>query len=222
MSGRLIERLSSRLKRTAKTIAAQVKTYFIKYKKEVLGVTGLTLYLYYSWIIDDPVWWYIIYWFGYIYGNLIMSAFALPLNLFFLWYFTRKHGYDWVGIFFIDRLRKKINGSSVACLWEGMSNWWTKITLLFLVGFLMPLKFPVMMMAALLGKGDKAAFLGLSIFGDSFITTAYLRHGNYEPLQKRDYKIFLLSTLISCIYWSIRNSGVIALARVIWNYLFTT
>ncbi|MFH1182680.1 MAG: hypothetical protein V1690_00255 [Candidatus Moraniibacteriota bacterium] len=221
MSGRLIERLSSRLKRIAKTIAAQVKTYFNKYKKQLIGVSGFTLYFYYSWIIDDPVWWYVLNEYGYLWGNLIMSVLGLPHNLFWLWIFTRS-GFDWLGAYLMDWLREEAGNSNAATLWEGMSHWWTKIVILSLTAFLTPLKLPALLLTILLGKGDKVAFWALSILMDSFVTTVYLRHGNFEPLKKRDYQIFFYSTLIGVVYWSFRNSFVIALARVIWDYLFTT
>ena len=56
---------------------------------------------------------------------------------------------------------------------------------------------------------DVIMFFLLSIFQDSFITTAYLRHGRKEGLGGRDYIIFFSSSIVSIGYWALRN-GIIA------------
>lgn len=56
-----------------------------------------------------------------------------------------------------------------------------------------------------LRKGDAAVMVFLSIKYDPFITTAYMRHGanQFNGLSKRDWKIFLYSTVIANVYWTI-------------------
>mgnify|MGYP006268464661 FL=1 len=53
-------------------------------------------------------------------------------------------------------------------------------------------------------KGVPVVFLFLSIKFDPFITTAYMRHGKYNGMSKRDWTIFMGSLLISNAYWDHR------------------
>ena len=72
--------------------------------------------------------------------------------------------------------------------------------------------------AWLLKKGDLVALIGLSILTDPFITTVYLRHGanQYNGMGRREWTIFLLSTVISNIYWVLVVFGGINLIRKIF------
>lgn len=72
--------------------------------------------------------------------------------------------------------------------------------------------------AWLLKKGDLVALIGLSILTDPFITTVYLRRGanQYNGMGRREWKIFLLSTVISNIYWVLIIFGGISLIRRIF------
>ena len=54
----------------------------------------------------------------------------------------------------------------------------------------------------LLNKNDIFAFVTLSIWHDSFITTIFLRHGRFDKLDKRDYIIFVSSTILCCLVWA--------------------
>jgi hypothetical protein len=207
MNGRLVGWLNGVLA----FIAAQYDKF--------IGIGGFTLYMYYSYFTDDLLWWFIVDKLGYISGNLVMSAVAFPHNLLWLLVFNW-YGFDWLGIKLMDRLRKKLNRSNEASLWEGMSSWWTKLPLVFIIDLFKPWRLPIMIPAILLGKGDRTAFWVLSIFTDSFVTTVYLRHGNFESIKKKDLKIFFTSTLISVIYWSFRNAFVVFLAKAAWNFIF--
>ena len=57
------------------------------------------------------------------------------------------------------------------------------------------------------------AFLVLSLVQDSFIATAYLRHGRDDGLKGKDLAIFFSSSVISISYWAIRNGLIIETAR---------
>jgi hypothetical protein len=61
------------------------------------------------------------------------------------------------------------------------------------------------------------AFVALSTFADSFLTTAYLRNGHFGPLVRRDWWIFTWSSIIGCASWVLLNAGVIAVFRSTWN-----
>ena len=54
-----------------------------------------------------------------------------------------------------------------------------------------------------LRKSDPLVFLFLSIKFDPFITTAYLRKGQFSGMSKRDWKIFIGSLLFSNAYWTL-------------------
>lgn len=198
-----------------------VSAFLAAQYQKIIGIGGFTLYMYYSHLIDNYVWWFVLDRYGYVMGNLIMTASAFPHNLAWLLLFNWI-GFDWLATRLMDELRQMLNGSNEACLWEGMSSWRTKVPLFSMLVLTKPWRLPIILPAIMLGKGDKKAFWALSIFTDSFVTTAYLRHGNFESIKKRDLRIFFPSTLIGCIYWSIRSSFIVYLLRTAWSYLFAT
>jgi len=65
----------------------------------------------------------------------------------------------------------------------------------------------------LLNKNDIFAFVTLSVWQDSFITTIFLRHGKFDKLDKRDYIVFVSSTILSCLVWGILMQVVITAIR---------
>ena len=71
--------------------------------------------------------------------------------------------------------------------------------------------------AWLLGRGDAVAFVVLSLRFDPFITTAYMRHGVYNGLTRRDWKIFLGSVLLSNAAWTFVCFGGIEAVRRLWR-----
>lgn len=50
-------------------------------------------------------------------------------------------------------------------------------------------------------KNKVAVYIFLSLFTDPFIITAYFRKGQFNGLTARDWRFFLLSTLIGNLYW---------------------
>ena len=73
--------------------------------------------------------------------------------------------------------------------------------------------------AWILKKGDSAAFLFLSIKHNPFVTTAYLRQGKFSGMNKRDWVIFILSSLVSNAYWTFACFMGISLIEWLWKYL---
>ena len=57
--------------------------------------------------------------------------------------------------------------------------------------------------AWVLNKSDPIAFLFLSLKFDPFITTVYLRHGQYNGMNRRDWTIFAASVLFGNAYWTL-------------------
>ncbi len=71
----------------------------------------------------------------------------------------------------------------------------------------------------LLKKNDVFAFIFLSLFNDSFIATVFLRHGNFDKLNKRDFMIFTGSTLLGCALWGVIVEVVLSLLHIIGGWL---
>lgn len=74
-------------------------------------------------------------------------------------------------------------------------------------------------LAWLLKKGDPFACIVLSIKCDPFITTAYLRHGAFNGMTRRDWKIFVASWLIGNVYWSLACFGGVSVLAWLWRTL---
>lgn len=74
----------------------------------------------------------------------------------------------------------------------------------------------------ILKKGNAAVMVFLSIKYDPFITTAYMRHGahEYNGLNRRDWNIFLASTVIANVYWTIVAFAGVEAAGWVWKTLF--
>ncbi len=70
-------------------------------------------------------------------------------------------------------------------------------------------------------KGDFLAFIVLSIYGDAFLTTVYMRKGAhvYEGLSQRDWRIFWGSHIVTNVYWTLRWTVIVAIfAKIIEVY----
>lgn len=63
---------------------------------------------------------------------------------------------------------------------------------------------------------DFTAFIFLSVVLDSFVCTAFLRHGRFGKLDKKDYIIFVSSTIISCTVWSVLISLTVEAFKAVW------
>lgn len=68
-----------------------------------------------------------------------------------------------------------------------------------------------------LKKSEPVVFLFLSIKFDPFVTTAYMRHGKYNGMGKRDWTIFTSSLLISNVYWTLACYMGITLVEWAWK-----
>ena len=70
-----------------------------------------------------------------------------------------------------------------------------------------------------LGKNKVVAFFALSIFTDPFMTTVFLRKGvnSYNGLSRRDWLVFIASTIVSNAYWSARAYAIMFIAKVFWK-----
>jgi len=69
-------------------------------------------------------------------------------------------------------------------------------------------------------KGGFVAFLALSVYTDPFITTVYMRKGQYNGMTRNNWLIFIASTAVSNAYWAIRTFAILESAKLIWKTMF--
>jgi len=71
-------------------------------------------------------------------------------------------------------------------------------------------------MAWLLCRGDYIACVTLSVKFDPFITTAYLRRGAFNGMNRRDWRIFVLSWFVGNAYWSVACFFGVSILAWVW------
>lgn len=74
-------------------------------------------------------------------------------------------------------------------------------------------------LAWILRRSDAVACVLLSIKYDPFIVTVYLRRGRFGGMNQTDWRNFLLSWLISNVYWSIVCFGGVSALTWLWDRL---
>jgi len=145
-------------------------------------------------------------------GILYLTAGAIIGNfLMLIWY--QKKSIDWLGVNYLEEIKEKGHKWS-----EKVSSKHNRLikTILFI-----PVKL-FQLIIWLLNKNDIFAFIILSIWYDSFVTTTFLRHGKFGKLNKRDYKIFISSTILGCFVLSVIVGLGIAIFNVIKHALFNS
>jgi hypothetical protein len=187
--------------------------YFTKSVKRLFQVAGgLALFEAYNNLFDIGLWPAIQGWFGG-YGALGLTVMALILNFIMLkWYQRCK--VDWLGITVTDEVLKKGFALRMA---YGLSSGKEKLKLAPQVGIYWIIEKAITVRLI--------PFLVLSIFGDSFIATAFLLHrknGHKDvALEREDYVVFLLSTIFSCLVWTLFTEWAILPAfKNMWQTLF--
>lgn len=134
----------------------------------------------------------VIYWLGLVIGGLAMAGLSFLACWLMLWFYDRS-GRDWLGIEAAKQVREYI----------GHSRWrkW---------------------LAQVLRKGDFIVCIVLSIKFDQFVTTAYMRHGAFNGMSRRDWRNFWTSWFIGNAWWSLFCfAGVTSLAGL-WRWLITS
>jgi len=197
---------------TARTIAA----FIAARRKEIATVAiGQSIWTLIGWFYNNPLYIAAIAIYGPLAGGALMTLGSLVICLgMILWY--NKHGVDWLGVGAVDAIRKLVlHYAEKLAAWRSDSLF----GLLLFAVFYLPIR--LLLGVARLANhptwGDATAFVLLSIFEDPFTTTAYLRHGDYGPMTKRDWSIFAGSMLLSNGYWILRTTVVIELALAIWR-----
>ncbi len=199
--------MKSGLKKAAKFAA------FIK--KHRLIIIGHGIWATASWIYDNPFWWLIELHYG-VKGVVAMMFGAVLINFFVLLYYRRKK-VSWLGWDQgAEALKKKEQ-------WLRRNSVRIYLTLVIIMSYVLyvPNEIPWQIIpistAIAIVTGIFIVFLKVriaedifalfffSIAEDSFIATAYMRHGRTDGLRFRDYVVFFISSVISVGYWAVRN-----------------
>jgi hypothetical protein len=172
---------------------------------------GHSLYALTSWLFNNPLYILVIALYGPLWGGAVMTALSLTLCFLILTYYLRMR-IDWLGVEVIEAV-KKSGPAWVRCLeTRAYKKNWTRIVAGYVTHF--PSKILFFIFWAL-KKGDIPAFFALSLFEDPFITTAYLRHGSFKSLGRKDWLIFGGSVLVSNGYWILRTSVIVESVRLL-------
>ena len=207
-------------------IMQRMATFFVAlkgfFKKHWKALTGMGIYQIIMWIVDNPLWIAVqLKWREEGVGAMMFCA--LLSNAAVLVYYRRKK-VPWLGFDAIaDFLGEKIE--EITQMFFLLTSPGVLIILFASTLFsINPAKclqalfifFILFESVILFGRmvetrwGDVAAFFLLSFWQDSFVVTAYLRHGKCaNGLGIKDWTVFFLSSLVSIAYWATRN-GLIA------------
>ena len=169
--------------------------------------TGWSLYSAWSWVYDNPLWLAVIGWLGVGVGSALLTLGAMVNNFIFLVAYQKNEN-DWLGVNGFERLKQ--DGEKWAQKAQSHTNLLIRALLWVPAGFFRLLVWAVR-------KNNLLAFVVLSMYGDSFITTAFLRGKVGGKLTTKDYATFLASTALSCAYWSLRNGAILVLLKGGWE-----
>lgn len=171
--------------------------------------TGWGLYTTWSWIFDNPVWIFVIGWYGFISGSIIMTFAAVANNFVFL-ILHQNDKAKWLGVNGLEILKEE--GHQWADRLHKHNNIFIRIF------FWIPAHLFKWLVKAI-RKNNILAFIALSVQTDSFIATAFLRGNVKGKLRNRDYLTFIASTILSCFYWSLRNGFILVVLFSVWELI---
>jgi len=129
----------------------------------------------------------VIYWLGLVIGGVVMAGLSFLVCWLLLWFYDRS-GRDWLGIEAAKQIREYVGHSR----WRRWLAW-------------------------VLRQGDFVVCVALSIKFDPFITTAYMRHGAFNGMSRRDWRIFWASWFIGNAYWTFVCFGGVTTLQWLWR-----
>jgi hypothetical protein len=177
------------------------------FKRAVQVMSGWGIYEIYNFSFDFIIWPILQSFYGWL-GVVVLIIIALINNFIILLWYQRKK-VDWFGVNEVEALKAKGH------LWvHEVCNHHSHLRRYSLY---LPAKI-LQLMLWLLNKNDIFAFVTLSAWQDSFITTIFLRHGRFDNLDRRDYIIFVSSTIFGCLVWGGLIQIVIMVAEVIFSF----
>lgn len=174
------------------------------YQKRISQMmTGWGAWAFLNWWVDNPLYLLVIAHKGLVAGGIIMTVFTAAWNTAYVLFheYHKKRGVDWLGFDGIESMRHDLECRLNRSQRPGSHGMMT-LFLFIPKGFLR-------LALWMLKKGDGFAFIALTIWTDSFVTLAYVRRGRSGKITGRDWGLFLLSTVISNAYWSIRSYGIV-------------
>ncbi|MFZ3138659.1 MAG: hypothetical protein WA126_14850 [Thermodesulfovibrionales bacterium] len=132
---------------------------------------------------------FVIYQAGILKGGLVMTFLALIANILTMKFYDWSKR-DWLGIEAIKEIKTYKGTRKIG----RFTSWIMK-------------------------KSDSLIFLFMSVKFDPFITTAYLRHGanQFNGMNRRDWKIFIGSLILSNAYWTLACYMGITLVEWGWK-----
>lgn len=171
----------------------------LRWRAGVMAVGHAAKYcetLLFDWLVYGAVAAYCVAVWGAAYGPLATFAVMAPLSALSCWLYIRLYDWsrtDWLGLETVKALRDGGQGNAVASF----------------VGRLARL-------------GDVPAFLALSIYGDPFMVTIYLRKGSqaFSGLAPRDWAVFWASVIFGNAYWTFQWTAIVTLFRNGLNWIF--
>jgi hypothetical protein len=140
-------------------------------------------------------------------GAVAMSVGAVITNFIVLLAYQRM-GIDWLGTGILHTLQTRSHTLAARLLQQ--PSW---------RGALVHLPARLLQFLPRLLRSRPLAFFALSSFGDSFLTTAYLRDGRFGPLERRDFWVFAASSVVGCAGWTLLNAGFLTLIKKPWETL---
>jgi len=160
---------------------------------------------------DFPLWIWLQAHFGFVRGSIYASIGAFVVNIgLLIWY--QRSGEDWLGVNIFEQIKEE--GDEWARKVNSYQGWFLKVVLFFPV-YLPSQIFRLVLWS--LKKTELITFIVFSIGTDSFVTTVFLRHGKFGPLNLRDVKIFVASTILSCFTWSLFDGSLVTISKFGWH-----
>lgn len=168
--------------------AGSLPARMMKHKGRVAELCiGLTTNKLIDYAFDWVLYPYVIYRFGIWMGGVVMTILSLLSCLLSIRFYDWSKR-DWLGIEAIKSLKES----------EGKGGAGRFI-------------------AWLLKKGDFLTALVLSVHYDPFITTVYMRHGAYNGMNGRDWRIFMGSLVFGNAYWTLACYMGISVVEWVWQ-----
>jgi len=199
-----------------RNLAAIVAAFLKKYKAVIVGQG---IYTTLSWLYDNVLWWTVEVHYG-VMGVAVMMIGAVLINFSILLYYRNKK-VSWLGW---DQ-GADIVKEKEQCLRRNAVRICMSVIIVVSITMHIPEEIPwqilpvaaaVSIIAVLVAlflrfrmAEDIFALFLLSTIEDSFIATAYLRHGRTNGLEFRDFMVFLASSMISVSYWAVRNGIIV-------------
>jgi hypothetical protein len=165
-------------------------------RKALIVATGYGIYIFLGQLYDYVLWPIVQGYHG-MTGAVAMSVGAVVTNFIVLHTYQRM-GIDWLGTGVLQTLHTR--AAKLADRLPALPSRLLRILLR-------------------LPRSRPLAFLALSVFTDSFLTTAYLRNGRFGPLERKDLAIFAGSSVVSCAAWTLVNEGALTLIKSQWEVM---